>query len=218
MRLLTSIGIIIGALCVSVLAPTSVGAHTPRFVSVEQHDATTVTDPEVSQAFYGELNDFPHLFEISSENEFDLFAEILSPDIEGAIQDFSGIVILRKRRGVDEVARFSGKEASWESFFEWAGGDSYLRGPSFEKRLPAGSYAVEVSTPINKGKYVIVIGKREEFDWMNYVGTLRDISRIKEFFGKSKVMIIQSPFVYVPLLLILSVGGAVYCHYRRRNT
>jgi len=206
----------IGILCAFFVTPLFASAHIPLFVEVGQHDATTIQNPEVSKAYYGELNDFPHLFEISSEEEFELFVEILVPDIAEAQNDVAGIVLSRKRRGVDEITRLSPSTASWEPFFEWVGGDSYRRGPSFTQKVPPGDYAIEVSTVVNKGKYVLVVGKKEEFDWSNYMGTLRDIARVKEFFGKSSFGLITSLFVYVPLLLLVFIIAGMWYWLRMR--
>lgn len=201
-------------LFLAVLAPQEANAHQARFVEASQHDITTISDTDLSQAFYGKLDDFPHLFEFTLTEPQALFAEILIPDSEGAQNDVSGIILKIEERGVTEIKRLNAKEAAWESFYEFAGGDSYKRGPSFYDSLEAGTYQIEISTPVNLSKYVLVVGKREEFVWTNYFGTVRDIARIKSFFEKPKVAILQSPFVYVPLLLLAIAGCFAYRRYR----
>ncbi len=211
LRALLGIGVVF-----AVAVPVFVSAHEARFVSVGQHDVTVIEDPERSQAFYGNLDDNPHLFEIHSEQQFELFVEILEPDTSDAAKELAGIVFKRNRRGVEEITRLSWKEASWESFYEWFGGDTYRRGPSFTTTLEPGNYAIEVSTPENKGKYVLVVGKREVWNISSYFSTLGDIMKIKTFFGKPRILVIESPFVYVPFGLIVVLGGLLYLRRKRR--
>lgn len=204
-------------LFLAVFAPQEANAHQALFVEASQHEITTISDTDLSQAFYGKLDDFPHLFEFTITEPQTLFAEILIPDIEGAESDVSGIILKIEERGVTEIKRLNAKEAAWESFYEFAGGDSYKRGPSFYDSLEAGTYQIEISTPVNLSKYVLVVGKREEFALANYFGTVRDIARIKSFFEKPKVAILQSPFVYIPLVFLLLFGWITYRRYMHRT-
>jgi hypothetical protein len=189
-------------------------AHEARFVEVGQHDVTLVPDIVQSQAFYGELGDSPHLFEFILTKPTALFAELLVPDIDTSVTDKSGLLLKVEERGVTEIARMNAKDAPWESFFEWFGGDSYLRGPSYFDSLEAGTYQLEVSTPVNQGKYVLVLGKEESFS-LSYLGILRDVARVKDFFGKSRLALLQSPLVYVPLFLVVLCGFALWRVVRR---
>lgn len=194
-------------------------AHTP--VIVEQQtvgDITQIADPDLSQAFYGVLNDFPHTFEVRADKPFKLHTEILVPDIEESTNNISGIIIKEQGKGkrVLEVARLSAKEATWESEFEPFGGDTYRHGSSFDKELDAGVYRIEVHTPDNRDKYVLVVGTREEMS-IGYFELIGRMIEVKKFFGKSPFMIIESPFVYIPLLLILIIGGVVWYVRKRRS-
>jgi hypothetical protein len=189
-------------------------AHEARFVEAGQHDVTSVTDVLQSQAFYGELNDSPHLFEFTLTEPTTSFAELLVPDSETGVTDKSGLLLKVEERGVTEVMRMNAKDAAWESFFEWFGGDSYRRGPTYFDSLEAGTYQLEVSTPVNQGKYVLVIGKEESFR-LSYIATLKDVARVKQFFGKSRFALFESPLVYVPLLLVMVCGVVAWCIVRR---
>lgn len=199
------------------LIPLSVSAHQARFVEVGQHDITTVKNPDVSQAFYGQLEDFPHMFEIQSDETFNLYTEILVPDIENQPNDIGVLILKVEERGVTEIKRLSPKEAEWESRYEWFGGDSYRRGSSFFDSLDAGTYQIEVSTPVNLGKYVLVVGKKEEFSIFDYVDTVRDIARVKSFFGKPAIAILGTPFVYAPLILLFISLSILYRSHRRKG-
>lgn len=179
-------------------------AHVPNFVNPRiESEIITVEDPELSQAFYGELEHFPHTFEITSEEPFLLSAQILVPDIESSKNIISGIIIETPEKGgrVYEISRLHAEDGGWESHFEIFGGDSYRQGPEYESEVGAGTYRIEVNTPDNVGKYVLVLGKREEMA-IGYFDLLGRIIDVKRFFEKTPLLIIQSVYVYVPLLLI----------------
>jgi hypothetical protein len=202
-------------LFLSFVVPTA-EAHIP--VLVEQsslHDITPIESPEISHAYYGTLKDFPHTYEIVSKEPFSLFAEVLMPDIEESETVVSGIIIrtMGERGRVTEVARLLARDASWDSFYEPIGGDRYVRGASYKGELEAGTYRIEVTAPNNDQKYVLVVGEKEDFGDIGYFETLRRIAGVKAFFNKSRIMVIQSPLVYVPLLVLILVGGFIY--YRR---
>lgn len=194
-------------------------AHLPVVVS-PQHvdDITTVEEPEISKAFYGELADFPHTYEIRATSSFMLSVQILEPDIEGAKQNHAGIIVREREsgRGVEEVARLHPEDANWESFYEFAGGDHYLAGPEFQEEVGPGVYRVEVSTPVNEGKYVLVVGYREDFSGIDYFETVGRIYEVKQFFGKSIFSMLVSPFVFIPLIVLIVLGLLGRWVYKRR--
>ena len=152
-----------------------------------------------------------------TEEEFRLKVEIAVPDIESVENSISGIIIKEIEGGgrVVEVARLPAKSTEWEPFYEPFGGDSYRRGPSYDEVVEPGVYRVEVSTPENMGKYVLSIGYLEEND-IGYFETLKRIAAIKEFFGKSQLMVIQSPFTYVPLGIIILIVILAYVVKRKQ--
>lgn len=194
-------------------------AHVPVLTDFRtQTDNIAVEDPTLSQAFYAELEGFPHSYLIDTEEPFLLYTEILVPDIEGSKNIFSGVIIKIPEEGgrVTEVARLSAKEAVWNPQFEPFGGDSYRHGPSFEGEVEAGTYRIEVNTPDNEGKYVLVVGTREE-STLGYFELLGRLIEVKRFFEKTPLHVIQSPFAYIPLgLLFLIIGGVMY--YRKRKS
>lgn len=192
-------------------------AHVPVLVEQESIQVITqISDPELSQAFYGEMKGYPHTYEIRTGEPFSLYAEILVPDIEESQNIISGIIIKEQKKGgrVTEVTRLYAKDAPWESQFEFFGGDTYRHGPRYEAEAEAGVYRIEVHTPENMGKYVLVVGSREEMT-IGYFELLGRMMEIKTFFGKSRIMIIQSPLVYIPLIII--GGGVLFWYVRRRK-
>jgi hypothetical protein len=194
-------------------------AHVPNLVEqTSLIDINAIVDPTLSQAFYGTLDGFPHTYEIRSKEPFTLHVEVLIPDIESATENVTGIIIREtgQKGRVSEVTRMLAEDASWESFYEFWGGDTYRKGGTYEAEAEPGVYRIEVSTPENRAPYVLVVGKREEFDTLGYFETIGRLMEVKEFFGKSKFMVIVSPLVFIPLLILITCAGLFYW-YRRRT-
>ena len=126
---------------VCVISAHAAHAHTPVFPEPKRAgDLIPIEYPEISHAFYGTLNDYPHTYEIVLEEPTPIFAEVLVPVKGDVTTDRSALIVRQEKRGVSEVARLRATEASWETFFEPFGGDRYRKGASFDEILPSGSY------------------------------------------------------------------------------
>ena len=196
-----------------------VEAHVPNLVSQPTlNDVYIIEDPTLSQAFYGTLKDFPHTYEIRASEPFTLFTQILVPDIDESKNTLSGIIIkLPESKGrVTEISRLSAKDASWESEYEPFGGDSYRKGAFFQRDLEPGTYRIEVHTPNNLEQYVLVVGTREEMT-IGYFEMLRRLVGVKVFFGKSPIRIVESPFVYVPLFVLVCILAGWFVYRRNKS-
>ena len=194
----------------------SASAHQPEFPEPKNvNDILNVENFNLSRAYYGELVGFPHVFAVDVTERQPLFLEILLPDIEPVEYKPSVIIVRKEKRGVSEVARMLPASGSWVSFREPFGNDKYLRGLSYEEELEPGNYLVEVSTATGYGKYVLVVGKEEKFSIWNYFSLVSDIARVKRFYGKSSFRAIESPLVFVPVLILVS--SLWFWHYRRKQ-
>lgn len=196
-------------------------AHIPFLVEQPTlGDSTVITNPEVSQAFYGVLEGFPHTFEITTEESFDLFVQVLVPDIASSenIVSASIVKVTPGARRVEDIARLSFKDGEWNTFHEPFVNDTYREGPSIDRVMEAGTYKIEVKTATNKHKYVLVVGKQEELGGIGFFETIRRIAGVKVFFEKSQWRIVESPLVYVPLVVLFSLGTLVWYFWRRGVT
>lgn len=196
-----------------------VHAFEPVMVTPQNvEDVVVIDDTSELYGYYGELDDFPHTFIIASTEPFVLRAQILEPDTSKAKHVLRGIIVRDRDngRGVEEVARISPDSASWESFYKVAYGVRYLQGPEYQEELGAGTYRIEVSTPLNKGKYVLVLGNPEGGNSPGYFGTLRDIYEVNHFFGRPPIALIVSPYVFLPLIVVVVVGLVLLRFYRKR--
>lgn len=159
-----------------------VSAHQPRLVSdVESsiENPIIILNPEVSQAFYGTLKGNPDYYLIDSDKNFNLYVNILSPDVKDARQDF--IVIILK----DNIQFATLNSTNWTRFYEEFAGDWYFRGKEFEEQVEKGKYAIIVSNSNNIGKYSLAIGKIESFPFNEQVKTIIALPKLKVFFERS---------------------------------
>src|SRR3989339_1565458 len=100
-------------LCLSLFFTGTAHAYVPQIVVQESlHDITVIDDPELSQAFFGELQDFPHTYEIRADKSFTLYTQIRVPELPSSKNNVSGIIIKEQKKGrVEEVARFLAEDA-----------------------------------------------------------------------------------------------------------
>lgn len=203
----------------------AVEAHIPVMVDpASVRDVYAINDPTLSQAFYGNLSGFPHTYEVRVRDATVLRVEVLIPEIVSAVEEVNGIVIRETgmKGRVEEVARLLARDASWEQFFEPWGGDWYRRGSSFETTIEAGVYRIEVSTPDNYAPYVLVVGTEERDGGLGYIALVERIAQVKAFYGKSAFAVLESRFVYLPLVFIICIvllcGGIVLYRKKRRRT
>tara|TARA_Y100001970_G_C14152463_1_gene813533 strand:- start:269 stop:868 length:600 start_codon:yes stop_codon:yes gene_type:complete len=162
-----------------------------------------VENPEVSQAFYDELTGQPDRYSIQSEKPFSLFVSILVPDLPFVKTDISARIT---RRGDPSfLVLLDGRTHAWEVYYEKHAGDSYLTGPSFQAKdssssfhpkgvqVEAGEYEILVSSPGNMGKYILVVGEKEEFPLQEIVHTVLEVPKIKNYFNKSTWSAFSTP-------------------------
>ncbi len=171
--------------------------------------------PETQQIVIGELNDYPDMVEVVSDTDFVLSVEIRALPFE-PVPDLNGIVVkVLDVRGVAEVARLLPEEATWEERVDPVSKLSYLAGPIVATATAAGTYRVEVSTPNNIGKYMLVIGNRPVY--AGYGATWQAVASVYDFYGVSKIGMIRTSLLYMPLLIMLVIVGFGYTVYRTRH-
>lgn len=140
-----------------------------------------VSNPEISQAFYGNLSGTADIYQIFSNTWFHLYVQLVVPAISGAQKNF--------RLDVDNwkniIASLNGELTSWQYFYEPFAGDRYFQWPTFEKDVDPWIYTIRISNLWFIGKYSLAIGKIESFPWHEIVSTYRDLPSLKiDFFEK----------------------------------
>lgn len=173
------------------LFPSLASAHQPR---ITEGRLTEVLSPEISKAYYGKLAGETDVYVIKASEPFDLYVNVLVPDIAGQNKDVSAVVI--KNGNVEKpIAILDGASFDWKKFYEPFGADSYWMGPEYKARAEAGTYEIRVRSINNDSKYSLAIGEIEAFDTKEVLNTLSIIPKLKrDFFNVSPLSFITSPF------------------------
>ena len=199
------------AFALFVLAAGAAFAHQPRLV--DNRPSIIVRDPEISQAFYARLAGSPQTYSILSDAPFRLYVNLLVPAIPGIETDYEA-AILRTTGGTEELlARLDGKAYAWRPFYEPFGGDRYLLRPEYDGQVPAGAYAVVVTSLDNTGKYVLAVGRKERFPPGAMARTLVTLPRLKRYFGKSPLTAyfnLSGVFLLVSIRAVAGLAALVF--------
>jgi hypothetical protein len=166
-------------LCAWALSQQAADAHQPYIVKAGSCPVR-VEDPEVSKAFYGRLDSAPQFFVVASDRALTLYVNLLVPRIKDVDKKVWAKIVNSKK---EVVAELDGAKADWREFHEPFSGTDYYRGPEFRKQLPADTYTIEVSSPDQRGKYVLAVGEKEVFSLAEVFRSMRIVSQLKsEFF------------------------------------
>ena len=184
------------------LSICAVSAHQPRLevgVNSSMSNPIVVKNPEISQAWYGNLKGQPDYYMISSDKPFELFANILVPQSPGISSDFVSAQITDSSGKT--LALLGGNQSSWNPIFEEFGGDYYLQGPTFDQNVSAGTYYIKVFNQNNTGKYSLATGAIEAFPPDESLKALISIPLLKEhIFGKPVTILF---FEFLGIILAL---------------
>ncbi len=180
------------------ILPVFALAHQPR---ITESRLTQVPSPEISKAYYAKLAGVPDVYVINSDKDFDLYVNVLVPDIAGQKKDVSATVV--KVGDTGPLATLAGPTHTWTKFYEPFGADTYWMGPEYKSRATAGIYEITVSSPNNDSKYSLAIGQLEAFDQKEGMNALTIIPKLKkDFFGSSPIGFIKSPFGWGMILVM----------------
>lgn len=178
------------ALLLSTLNARPAFAHRPVIVKNKSSKAAPVeiAEPEISWAFYGSLEGEPHYYKILSAVPFELYVNILVPDLDPggapiASHDMSFEVY---REGGEGAPLFTapGTRSVWSRYYEKYGRDHYYMGPEYEAKAGAGVSYVRVFNGSNRGRYALAIGKREKFTFFSLLGAIVRARSLDRWFFK----------------------------------
>jgi hypothetical protein len=193
---------------VLVFIPTLVLAHQPRIVET---NITTVINPEISKAYYGQLNGKPDVYLIEENKPFDLYVNTLVPDMVGQKTDITAIIL---KDGI-EIVKLDGQKFEWKKFYEPFGSDNYLMGPEYKVKTEPGKYEIRVSSTNNDSKYSLAIGEIEAFDFKEGINAITLIPILKKnFFNESPISFMVSPFGWGFILVLYIVSFIFGLLYR----
>jgi len=218
------------AICLfSFLFTSTAFAHQPRLVG---EGVTQIENPEVSQAFYGELKGEEDNYQIVSDVPFNLYVGLLLPDLPDVDKNLFVEIYREDEHGhEDEEADhedtpdfyylLNGVSFDWTPYYEEFGGDNYLQGPELGvavegQDLPKGVavapgiYNIRVFSLINEGRYVLVVGEKEEFPLGEIWRTIKTLPTLKkDFFEKPAYTAYFNLVGLFMLIFILMVAGVL---------
>ena len=162
-------------------------------------------DPYVEKHLLGDLASSPDLYQISSESAFTLTAQLRQRAVDDATS--FGLIIIRMNEnnaGVTEILRQNIEPELWEVNRYPSVAMSFLEAPVVTTELEPGTYRVEVSTPDNRGAYMLVIGDESVFSgpFSRFV----DVFIIQHHFGVFPLLAFMSPYVFIPILALFATG------------
>lgn len=195
--------------CILIMLSLSIiSAHNPRITFNKissQEEPFIIENPEVSQAFYAELKNYPDYYQINSDKQFNLYIHLLSPDIKNTDTDFS----MELYKDNNLIKSLNASSANWERFWEEFARDSYLNGPEYESSAEKGSYLIKITSPDNQGKYVFVVGKKEVWNIKETLGTIISIPQIKTQFFQKPIYTSYTNIVGLTLLILLIILSGI---------
>ncbi len=193
-------------------------AHQPRIAD----EGTLIENPEVSQAFYAELDREPEYYTINSETDFNLYVGLLVPALEDIDKDVSAEI----SKDSQVLYTLDGLTANWTYYYEEYAGDEYYAGPelgeNFHNGIPvkAGEYTIKVYSPDNQGKYVLVVGEKEEFPLNEQVNVIKTIPKLKtDFFEKPAYEVLSGRLAgmfVVSVLVLVVLAGLIWWKIKRK--
>lgn len=192
-----------------------------RIIEIEpahsQNDVLQLLSPEYNRSLYGSLTGYPHMYEFATAQPILFHAALQVPDQTFARRNVSGILMrVNKNGSVTELGRLKASAASWDTVYEWFGGDRYRAGATVDTKLEAGLYRFEVSTPDNIGAYLLMVGVQKKHA-VGYFTLVRQLADVKTFLGKSSYGVLVSPVVLGPVVVLCVLcGGSVWFLRRRR--
>lgn len=133
---------------------------------------------------------------------------LLVPDKAGQSKNIEAVII---RDGDSApVVTLVGSGFAWESSYEPFWNDTYLKGPEYRARVPAGRYSIRVTSTDTTIKYSLAVGERETFDIMETLSAIRTIPIIKrDFFDESPVSFLFS-FMGAGFILVMFVFSWIF--------
>ena len=179
-----------------------VAAHQPRITDGDYslpENAVLIEQPEISQAFYGQLTGKPVYYKITSDKPFKLYVGILIPDISGVQKNFMSVEVTDSAG--NSVLFLNGSDYDWKPYFEEFGGDQYLEGPEARKNVTAGTYYIKVFNSNNQGKYSLAVGEIESFPPLESLQAMVLLPILKQQFFEKNIVVFLLQFVGIIIAL-----------------
>lgn len=164
-----------------------------------------IESPEKNQFFYDELKDGPRRYFVNSSNNFNLYFNVLVPQVANKNGKYS-VKLFQDNDGAEQLkTELDGANIERQDFYSSFDREWYLKGVEFDSYLDAGKYIIEIYSEDNKGRYVLNIGKNKVFSLKDFLNSFWQIPWMKMTFSGTGVgqFFVSSPGIVFSSL----VGG-----------
>ena len=122
------------------------------------------TDTFQERILLGDLEQFPDMYELAFDKASDITIQLKQRDTE-TLSPFSLLMVKVNEDGsVSEVFRHQTPVEEWSYINDMMLGFNLREDEAFVKSVDAGTYRLEVSTPINEGAYMLILGDESTKD------------------------------------------------------
>jgi hypothetical protein len=172
-------------------------------------------DPYITREYLGSLEDYPEMYELTTDVAIDIAVKVRQRDSNKAVP--YGLIIVRQNDdngGVTEIGRLNQPLEEWKEVSHRPFGMGFLESQTFTINIKPGTYRIEVSTPDNRGSYMLVVG--DEPAPAGFFGTIADAYVVQRHFGYWPFHIFFSSYIYYSLGSLLIMYG-MYRTYRYKT-
>lgn len=192
-------------------------AFNPILVEPEQpYEVSMIEgDPYITREYLGSLEDYPEMYELTTDVAIDISIKVRQRASSKAVP--YGLILVRQNDdngGVSEIGRLNQPLEEWTEVRHSPFGMRFLESQTFTMNIKPGTYRIEVSTPDNRGAYMLVLG--DEPALAGFFGTIADAYRVQRHFGYLPFHIFFSSYVYYSLGSLLIIYG-IYRTYRYKK-
>ena len=173
------------------------------------------TDTFQERILLGDLEQFPDMYELAFDKASDITIQLKQRDTE-TLSPFSLLMVKVNEDGsVSEVFRHQTPVEEWSYINDMMLGFNLREDEVLVKSVEAGTYRLEVSTPINEGAYMLILGDEPTKD--GFFKTLGGIFTTQQHFGFTWLRFLLSSYVHYPLGIIVVLAGILFT-WRKRAT
>ena len=197
---------------------TTVHAH--DFVKAEPDEVYASIpiegDMYVVRQYLGDLDNAPDMYEFSTDVAITLKMQLKQRAWKKAAP--FGLMLVRQNdldNAVVEVVRQNEPLDSWNEVKNYKIGVKLLESPVLEAEILPGTYRIEVSSPDNKGNYLLLTG--EESSYPGFFSMYAHIFQIQNHFDYFPLRFFFSYYGY-GMLIVLAAGFAGYWYRRFKDT
>ena len=198
----------------------SVSAYEFAITEVDRpYDLVVVNQgDDVGHAYLGELEDYPIMYEVDVDEPITFNAQVRQRHSQAVDPIPFSLIVIRQNDnggGVTEVVRLNPSKDDWTTIKDSVFGMTFWESEKLSAEVEPGTYRIEISTPENQGRYMLMIGDSDQSS--GYFETLGNVRTTQKFFGLSFLKMLTSSYVYYPIGIFL-VLFLIHRTWKYRNS